>query len=394
MRSRAARLTFGVAAWLALGAAAFLLIRLETQIASLSASVRVFDQRAREATDAAADLRVAQQAYVAAGQGATFWMPKVTSTSEAISAAISALRQSAVDVSTRSAIDQAAAAMSEFAEIDQRARDFVRSEQPLMAADVIFTEGGTAAAAAARRIEAARVAAHVAADAGQAALRKQQALALGVGALLAALVVLLLVPVQRADPVVASAGIGLGLDRAGPERFSQIEPVVEAKEARPSLELKVAAALVTDLGRVSDAQDFSGLLARVADLLDASGLIVWMGNTAGADLRPVLAHGYTSRVLARIPPVPRSANNAAAAAYRSGTLQIVLSRPGGAAGAVVAPIISVDGCIGALSAEIRGGAETSETLQALAAILAAQLANLVAPEPEAEADAGRTAATS
>jgi GAF domain-containing protein len=149
---------------------------------------------------------------------------------------------------------------------------------------------------------------------------------------------------------------------------------------------------VTDLGRVRDVQDFSGLLARVADLLDASGLIVWMGNTAGADLRPVLAHGYTPRVLARIPPVPRLANNAAAAAYRSGLLQIVLASPGGAAGAVVAPIISVDGCIGALSAEIRGGAETSESLQALAAILAAQLANVVAPEPEA--DAGRAAATS
>ena len=90
--------------------------------------------------------------------------------------------------------------------------------------------------------------------------------------------------------------------------------------------------------------------------------------------------------------MPRSANNAAAAAYRSGTLQIVLARPGGSTGAVVAPIISVDGCIGALSAEIRGGAEMSEGVQALASIFAAQLANVVAPE--AEADAGRTAATS
>jgi hypothetical protein len=93
-------------------------------------------------------------------------------------------------------------------------------------------------------------------------------------------------------------------------------------------------------------------------------------------------------VLARIPPVPRSADNAAAAAYRTGTLQIVLARPGGSAGAVVAPIISVDGCIGALSAEMRDGAEASEELQSLAAIFAAQLANVVAAAPAADVDAG------
>ena len=120
------------------------------------------------------------------------------------------------------------------------------------------------------------------------------------------------------------------------------------------------------------------ILGRAADLLDASGLMVWMGTTSGGDLRPVLAHGYSSQMLARIPPVARSADNAAAAAYRSGTLQIVLSRPGVSIGAVVAPILSADGCIGALSAEIRGGGETSELVQALAAIFASHLAGVLA----------------
>jgi GAF domain-containing protein len=76
--------------------------------------------------------------------------------------------------------------------------------------------------------------------------------------------------------------------------------------------------------------------------------------------------------------VPRSADNAAAAAYRSGQLQIVLTRPGVAPGAVVAPLLAPDGCIGALTAEIRDGGETSEGVQALAAIFAAQLAGIVA----------------
>jgi hypothetical protein len=120
---------------------------------------------------------------------------------------------------------------------------------------------------------------------------------------------------------------------------------------------------------------------------------VWMGTPTGADLRPVLAHGYSSQMIARIPPVPRTGDNAAAAAYRSGTLQIVLSRPGGASGAIVAPILSAEGCVGALSAEIRSGGETSESVQALASIFAAHLAGVLSSTP-GETGQGRAAATS
>ena len=123
--------------------------------------------------------------------------------------------------------------------------------------------------------------------------------------------------------------------------------------------------------------------------------MVWMGSATGSDLRPVLAHGYSAKMIERIPPVPRSADNAAAAAYRSGTLQIVMSRPGGSSGAVVAPILAVDGCIGALSAEIRSGGETSDSVQALAAIFAAQLAGvLTTAAPAEEIQETRAAANS
>src|ERR1051325_12248561 len=54
---------------------------------------------------------------------------------------------------------------------------------------------------------------------------------------------------------------------------------------------------------------------------------------------------------------------AAAAAYRTGEMQIVSSRPG-FRGAVVAPILRADGCVGALSAEIQDGGEISEGVQA------------------------------
>ena len=127
-------------------------------------------------------------------------------------------------------------------------------------------------------------------------------------------------------------------------------------------------------------------------MMDASGVMVWLGSATGADLRPVLAHGYSQAMLARIPSVPQSGDNAAAAAYRSSTLQIVLSRPGGAQGAVVAPILAADGCIGALSAEIRGGGETSDSVQALAAIFASHLAGVLSTTaPAADATDAKAA---
>jgi len=145
--------------------------------------------------------------------------------------------------------------------------------------------------------------------------------------------------------------------------------------------LRAAADLATDFGRVHDLGDLKQLIRRAATLTDASGVVVWLGNAQGGDLRPVLTHGYSAQVVARLTPVPRSANNAAAAAYRSGTLQVVPSQPF-SSGAIVAPILGPDGCIGALSAEFRG-AEGSEPVQAIAAILAAQLAGVLAPSGDA-----------
>jgi len=72
-------------------------------------------------------------------------------------------------------------------------------------------------------------------------------------------------------------------------------------------------------------------------------------------------------------------------------MQIVLSRPGSASGAIVAPILAADGCIGVLSAEILGGGEASENVQALATIFAAHLATILSEAPAA-AEATKTAA--
>jgi len=375
MRSRAARLAFGAAALVAIGAAAILLFRSEQQITALKSALRAFDVRTREVADALAELRAAQQAYVAEGQGVVFWIPKVADLHESVTARLTALGQSPVSGGAKTALDEASATVAEFGNIDRRARDYIEGGQSLMAADVIFTEGGETAATAARQVETARLAEHQTFDATEASLQKSEAFALGGAGGGAALVVLLLIPrARRSDGEVDATSLSSITSIApSPAIAPQVAPTSQHSHV-----LTAAASLATDFGRVRDADEMSRLLGRAATLMDASGVVIWLGSTAGADLQPILAHGYGSQALSRMTPVPRSADNAAGAAYRTGLMQIVLSRPGGTAGAIVAPILSADGCIGALPAEILNGGEASDSAQALATIFAAHLATVLA----------------
>ena len=72
-----------------------------------------------------ADVRAAQQAYVAAGQGVTFWMPKVASLIDEGTSAVDSLRASADSASARESLLQAGATITEFGNVDRRARDYV-----------------------------------------------------------------------------------------------------------------------------------------------------------------------------------------------------------------------------------------------------------------------------
>jgi hypothetical protein len=334
------------------------------------------------------DLRAAQQAYVAAGQAAEFWMPKVAQTSEAADKSVSALQSAATNVGAREALDLAAKTLTQFHDADQRAREYLKAEQQLMAADVIFTEGGETATRAAQQIETARQKERQALEASTALARRQEAYALAGAGGFAALVLLVLgasstrtqrpVDMVVDGPLSASADSSLPLQASEPPALAQTEPGVPG--------LQQAAELCTDFGRVRDSNDLQKLVARAADAMNATGLVVWLGNDAGADLEPILAHGYSEQALARLPKVPRSADNAAAAAYRTGQLQIVRSTVGGSTGALVVPIVSAAGRIGALSAELGDGGETAESVQALAKIVASQLAGVLTAASDAGPD--------
>ena len=455
-------------AWIVLVAAPIFLLRCEKDIDAMRSALRVFDLQARETTDALAELRAAQQAYVVGGQGVAFWVAKVVTTGDAVRASVETLHQSSTALVTRAALDNAVKALRQFSNADKRALEYINAGQPLMAGDVIFTEGGQAAAGAAQHVEAARLAERQEVDAREASTRRLETLIGGSTAVLVGVLVMLLVPggsqprliddfkpIQavhtepRPQPTIwvedkdaieyarrirlqpatssgngsstfaesplvlqpsSSRAISASDDPAEALRMNlgDVEPVDfpvpagrngKSDQIRMTLDtggeprtvspagpgfLKAAADLATDFGRVHDLGDLKQLIGRAAMLTDASGVVVWLGNSQGSDLRPVLTHGYSPQVVARLAPVPRSANNAAAAAYRSGTLQVVPSQPF-SSGAIVAPILGPDGCIGALSAEFRG-AEISEPVQAFAAIVAAQLAGVLAASPSDAVD--------
>jgi hypothetical protein len=112
-------------------------------------------------------------------------------------------------------------------------------------------------------------------------------------------------------------------------------------------------------------------------------VIVWVADRAGHALFPLLTHGYSGAAVVHIGSIPTGGDNATATAWRTGEVQAVQSDAEGS-GALVAPIVTAEGCVGVLAAELRDGRERRDDVRALASIFAAQLATFVTALPEAD----------
>jgi hypothetical protein len=156
---------------------------------------------------------------------------------------------------------------------------------------------------------------------------------------------------------------------------SRVEPLAPQPAAEP-VDLPAVAELCTQLGRTSSPVQLAPLLQEVARVLDASGLVVWIWDSQSAALHPALAHGYSDRVLAQLPGLPRDANNATAAAFRAAQMCVV---PGDDAinGALVLPLLTPAGCMGVLALELQKRSAERESIRAAGTIVAAQLAALI-----------------
>lgn len=356
---------------------------------------RQFNSIARAASSGIADLRAAQQAYVAVGQGEEFWFERVTSIQRDLEAQLAQLKSTATATGSAAAVDEAAAALRDFAQMDERARDFTRQRQLMFASDMVFADGIELTRRAGDAIARAVSAEQVARDAAGAQVQRTQVLALAAAAAVCIVGLLMLLPGrrrvdaagQRAVAPVSTA-ILTDLDEFRPA-VRVVEPVtpppapVPPPAAAPVVDIAGVATICNDLARISDTRALPALLERAAAVLDASGIILWIADPDGRELAPILVHGYPPHLANRLGTLARDAENLTASAYRTSLLQTVRA-DAISSGAIAVPLVASGGCVGVMAAEVRNGGEQQESLLAAATIIAAQLATLVGP-PSARA---------
>ncbi len=388
MRNLAVRLALAGLFVVACGVAAYLLWNNELRARNESATFRTFESAARSAERGVLELRAAQQAYVAAGQGEPFWIQKAGTLTGALRDAIATLRGAAISPEAQSAVDNAASALQDFEQMDRRARDYTRSGQKLLASDLIFADGLEITGAIAGSIEQARVIETQAREARTASTRRLELAALSATGGAGIFALLLLTPNARRTEVVAPAGaqaqpasaapaaastdFGAALDRA----FSS-EPAAATAPA-PSVDFSTIATLCGDLARVIDTRALPAILERAAAVLDAPGIVLWIADPDGRELSPIVTHGYSQSVVARLGTIVSDAENATASAFRTALLQTVRA-DAVSNGAIAAPLVTPAGCVGVMAAEVRHEGEKDSAKLAAAAIIAAQLATLVGP---------------
>jgi len=277
----------------------------------------------------------------------------------------------------QAAFEPALAAIENFQKLDHRAQDFVRADNALLAADLIFSDGLEATATATTQLDAALNEELQARQAAATAQRAMQLTILG-GSAAGVLLIMIILAFAGGSRKVAEPAPVTVPEPQQPERVSEVKP--------PAVNLSQAAQLCTDLACVIDSKQLPELLERTAGVLDSAGIIVWVADPVSNSLKPAMSFGYSDQILARMGNIHRDANNAVAAAFRLGEMRLV-DGDASTSGALVMPLLTSEGCIGALSAEMKGGSEKDESSQAFAAIFTAQLATLVTPPLAAQVKA-------
>jgi len=376
MNSRVIRILI-VAIAIAIGlSSAYFLKTIDSDINGQRTSADTVRSQAAALFATLADVRAGQFAYVARGQGEAFWLAHVESLMPELQRQAAEFGSSLRAPSAQSAFAPATAALENLRTLDARVREFVLSGSSLLAADMIFSDGVESIATAAAQVTAAVNEELQHRNSSIAALRQRELAVLGGGA---GVTLLLMVGLAFTGSATRKA------TEAEAPAVPVIEPIrfeAPLPKARAAVtpRLLTTAQLCRELARVEESRQLPNLLERAAKVLDASGIIVWVAEPSRQSLAPAIAHGYDLRTVARMGSIHRDANNAAAAAYRSSEVRTVAG-DATTSGAVIVPLMTSDGCIGVMSAEMKAGCEKDESSQALATIFAAQLATIVATPP-------------
>lgn len=365
-------------------AASYFLKDLETRIDSQQSSADSLREQANALSTTIADARTGQVAYVARGQGEAFWMTHVAGLLPALQKQSAQFAASLTAPAAQAAFEPATAALENFGTLDGRVKEFVAGGNSLLAADLIFSDGLESAATASTHVAAA-LAEELRARTGDISRMRGRRLAI-VGGTAGGVLLLMLVLAFTGAAARSETEPRAATPPVEPVRFEA--PLPRAKAAITP-KLITTARLCGELARITESRQLPALLERAAKVLEASGIITWVADSAGNELRPAISYGYSDQVVGKMGTIPREATNAVAAAYRSAEMRTVAG-DNFSSGALIAPLMTAEGCIGVLSAEMKSGSERDESFQALATIFAAQLATLVSPP--AMAAPARTAA--
>jgi len=376
MQMRPVRFTV-VALLLACGlAAAYFLWAIDQDSAASVRTQAEASARFARMSETIAGIGAAQQSYVAPGQLDEPWFERTSELVEQLSNDIEQARARLRSPGAADALQALADSTKALMAADDRTRQNLLLGQELMASDVIFSDGRNildAMIAGVRDLQSAEYVSH---QAELRALSRQQRIVLGATALFWMAGLFALVPI----PATSMAAAERQSARVPGEPSPQLPAAQRSRvEQRPGVDLASAASLCTDFARVTTTAALPDLLGRTARVLDASGVILWMST--GEQMFPVMGHGYQPDVLARLGPIARDAENAVATALRTQQLTIVGATGPTDNGAIVAPLFGLHACVGVLAAEVRHGREWNPATQALATIIAAQLATVVPAWP-------------
>jgi hypothetical protein len=398
MTRRYVRLTFFAGLLLALGAAVYQIAGLERTLVQIEARSDSSARAAAGALDALQDIRASERAFLAEDQGAPYWHARLNAAVDRLKADMATLGPRVEAAATHGLFDTTDEALSRLLRIEARIGDHADAGRKPHAEDLIFADALEASASVERDVREAAAALAVEGRNQVRELRERELIVAALAATVSVLVSLLLLPAGRratADATLAAESrvehdLPLNLRDTTPRPAPPPTPPTVAPVptpvavARPTTADRVAAArlasaadLCVALARVQHSRDLPALLAHIARVLEAQGAIVWMADPARRELTPALSHGYGDAALARLAVIPWDAHNPAAEAFRRRDARVVNAR-NGAAGAVIAPLVSTGGCVGVITVELLAS-EPDATTVALARIMAAQLAGLIAP---------------
>lgn len=381
MSNRWIRFLLAVLAIVVASVAAYRVVQDEQQLAATFTSTRNAQFVTETALSTIEDLKAALHAYVAPGQGLPFWsaraallLDKLRSTLLDVDKAVTAVGGSfgeSLDV-----VDRLASA-------EQRARDHMRSDQALLAGDVIFNEARDLLDGLRVQVARGRDQVMAAANAREAALKREQMMLVAGAVGVLALVMLVLVPTGRRPAAVATQppdpeparDEGRVLTPARPVA-APIRPVVVASN------VGALASLCSDIAAVTETSQIEPLLDRARELLGARGLIVWLSTPDRMELHSAAASGYDARVISRLGPIHRETSNLTADAFRDNASR-TSAAAGTTAAALAVPLPSPDGPAGVFAAELATGTDVDDNKLATARVIAAQLGTLLGSIPGA-----------